>query len=199
MPENHVLFSSPLPRTNGLYPAACTSLSNAINVPPNGYVWSNCGCYLGTHVWKKFYSLIRDCGCSDPPPTSPQLQTSISLLQYLAVWSDFKMHSDVAPWAARERWEILTSAPQEPALPWNVLRMRPRSQISAIIVIPALSQFWKTSVFLKMIQISATHPPQRLLEQTWRSAPGMRNVFLQQWRAEQRQLVFCYTLMHRWW
>lgn len=130
-----------------------------------------------------------------PPPTSPQLQTSISLLQYLAVWSDFKMHSDVAPWAARERWEILTSAPQEPALPWNVLRMRPRSQISAIIVIPALSQFWKTSVFLKMIQISATHPPQRLLEQTWRSAPGMRNVFLQQWRAEQRQLVFCYTLM----
>lgn len=70
MPENHALFSSPLPRTNDFYPAAYGPLSNAINVPPNGYVWSNCSCYLGTHV-RKMFSLTDQRLWLQWPPLTP--------------------------------------------------------------------------------------------------------------------------------
>lgn len=110
MPENHTLFSSPLRRTNDFYPEACTSLSIAINIPPNGYVWSNCAVILEHPSGKGFTHWSETVVAV----TSPQLQASISLFQYLAAWSDFSMHSDIAPWAARERWEILMSTLQEP-------------------------------------------------------------------------------------
>lgn len=193
MPENHALFSSPLPRANDFYPAACTSLSNEINVPPNGYVWSNCSCYLGTHVWKRFYSLIRDCGCSDPPPPPPNFRRAFP---YLLTISYSQRSRTVGCEGEMGNINVHSAGT---ALPWNASRMRRRSQISAIIVITALSRFWRISAFLKMIQMSATYPPHQMLEQTQRPAPGMLNIFLHQWRAEERQLLFCYTLMHKWW
>lgn len=150
MPENHILFSSPLPRTNNFYPAACTSLSIAINVPPNGYMGSNCSCYHGTHVWKRFYSLIRNCGCSDPPHTHTtsgehfftsifgSVEWFLNTQQRCTVGCDGEMGNNnehsagtALPWMGRECVDTLKSLQ---------------------LLFTALSQFWRISAFFKWVQ-----------------------------------------------
>lgn len=72
MPENHALFSSPFPEKQRLLACSLRSTQRRHKCSLLMVACDQIAAVIpGTRVWKRFCSLIRDCGCGDHPPPPP--------------------------------------------------------------------------------------------------------------------------------